>query len=53
VGFLAGFFNANPDQHPSVSAFVFAPSVFGEKCPTGEFLMIVSAETPCCEIERK
>jgi hypothetical protein len=37
-------------QH--LAAFVFVPSVFGEKFPTAEFLMI-SAETPCWEIERK
>jgi hypothetical protein len=32
--------------------FVFVSSVFGEKFPTGEFL-IISAETPCWEKERK
>jgi hypothetical protein len=30
----------------------FVPSGFGDKFPTTEFWMI-SAETPCCEIERK
>jgi hypothetical protein len=32
--------------------FVFIPSVYREKFPTAEFWMI-SAETPCWEIERK
>jgi hypothetical protein len=35
-----------------LAAFVFVPSVFGEKFPTAEFLMI-SAETFCWKIERK
>jgi hypothetical protein len=35
-----------------LAAFVFVPSVFGEKFPTAEFLMI-SPETSCCEVERK
>ena len=35
-----------------LAAFVFVPSVFGEKFPTAEFGMI-SAETFCWEIERK
>jgi hypothetical protein len=35
-----------------LAAFVFVPSVFGEKFPTAEFRMI-SAETSCWEIERK
>ncbi len=34
------------------SPFVFVFSAFGEKFPTAEFRMI-SAETPCWEIERK
>ncbi len=36
----------------NIAAFVFVPSVFGEKLPTAEFGMI-SAETPCWKIERK
>jgi hypothetical protein len=36
----------------NLAAFVFVPSVFGEKFPTAEFRMI-SAETSCWEIERK
>jgi hypothetical protein len=35
-----------------LAAFVFVPSVFGEKFPTDEYGMI-SAETSCWEIERK
>jgi hypothetical protein len=35
-----------------LAAFVFVPSVFGEKFPTAEFWMI-SAETSCWEIKRK
>jgi hypothetical protein len=35
-----------------LSAFVFVSFVFGEKFQTAEFWMI-SAETSCCEIERK
>jgi hypothetical protein len=34
------------------AAYVFVPSVFGENIPTAKFRMI-SAETPCWEIERK
>jgi hypothetical protein len=37
-------------QH--LAAFVFVPSVFGEKFTTAEFGMIL-AEAPCWEIERK
>jgi hypothetical protein len=33
-----------------LAAFVFVPSVFGEKFPTAEF---ISAETSCWEVERK
>ncbi len=36
-------------QH--LAAFVFVSYVFGEKFPWAEFLMI-SAETPCWEMER-
>jgi hypothetical protein len=35
-----------------LAAFVFVPSVFGEKFTTAEFGMI-SAETSCWEIEGK
>ncbi len=35
-----------------LAAFVFVPSVFGEKFSTAEF-WIISAETSCWEIERK
>jgi hypothetical protein len=35
-----------------LAAFVFVPSVFGEKFPTAEFRMI-SAESSCWEVERK
>jgi hypothetical protein len=35
-----------------LAAFVFDPSVFGEKFPTAEFGM-KSAEISCWEIERK
>jgi hypothetical protein len=37
---------------PTVSAYVFVPSVFGENIPTAEFGMIL-AETACWDIERK
>jgi hypothetical protein len=36
--------------HPA--AFVFVPSVFGEKFPTAEF-RVIWAKTSCWEIERK
>jgi hypothetical protein len=35
-----------------LAAFVFVPSVFGEKFPTAEFCPIL-AETSCREVERK